>query len=110
MKIHLLRWIKKHKTLVIILGLILFILLALFGTQIWLFVRFMLGNDTVVQLKANKEVLSLVHGQEEEVQFEASITTNLFCTAACTSEFIDIGRKKTIEREVFNVRTGNDQD
>ena len=110
MKIHLLRWIKKHKTLVIILGLILFILLALFGTQIWLFVRFMLGNDTVVQLKANKEVLSLVHGQEEEVQFEASITTNLFCTAACTSEFIDIGRKKLIEREVFTLRTGNDQD
>jgi hypothetical protein len=105
-----LHWIKKHKALVIAAAIVLALLLIVFGTQIFLFITFMMGNDTVVRLKVDKEALSLVHGEEKEVEFEAGITTNLFCKATCTSEFIDVGRKKIIERQVFTLRTGNDHD
>lgn len=88
-------------------AIVLLLVLIFFGAQIYLFVNFVLGNDTVVKLGVDKEVLSLVHGQEEKVTFKASVTTNIFCTAVCTSEFFDISRDREIEQETFTLRAGN---
>ena len=79
----------------------------LFGAQAWLYVNFLLGNDTLVRLEASTDSFSLVHGESASVVFEAGVTANTFCKTACTSVFEDIGRNELVEEHSFEVYAGN---
>ncbi len=80
------------------------LLLAFFSTQIALFLNFVIGNDTAVKLKVSPEYLQLVHGQKEPLVVEASVTTNPFCKAECSSTFEDISSHKIIDNATFTLR------
>ncbi len=99
-------WFNENKALAIVIGIIVLILAAVFGTKILLFFNFILGNDTVVKLNINKEALSLVHGGSENVEFEASVTTNPFCSTVCNSKFEDLSSGKVVEQDEFKIRPG----
>ena len=78
------RWwnsVKRYKKTALAILITLIILLAFFSTQIALFFNFVLGNDIAVKLKVIPEYLQLVHGQEELLTVEATVTTNPFCKA-----------------------------
>jgi archaellum component FlaC len=98
-------WLKQHKPLIII-ALIVFLFLAAFGTKGFLYLNFILGNDIIIHLDADKEDLKLVRGEEESISFKASITTNPFCNAQCKSYFEDISRNNTIENNTFKLSPG----
>ena len=52
------KWVKEHKTALIIAGIVILILLFTgFGAKLWLFVNFMLGNDTVIKLESSDEAI-----------------------------------------------------
>lgn len=97
-------FVKKNKFLVISLVVILILLFSVFGAKIFLLVNFILGNDIVVKLNVDKEVISLVRGQEENIAFEASVTTNPFCSASCSSMFSDISSGTIIEQDRFTLK------
>ncbi len=97
----------KKRNKVLILALIfLIILISIFGTKIVLYVNFLLGNDIIVNLEPNKEFITIPHGQKEFIEFKASVTTNPFCSAVCSSEFFDISNDNIIERDEFTLKTG----
>jgi len=98
-------WLKRRKWLVISIAAAV-LLLIVFSTKIALYANFLLGNDIVVKLEAGREFLSMVHGEKEPVSFEASITTNPFCAATCTSEFTDISSNTVIEKDEFELKPG----
>jgi triacylglycerol esterase/lipase EstA (alpha/beta hydrolase family) len=89
---------------------IIFILIALiiifliFSTRIYLAVNLLLGNDVVVKLSSDKEELSLKHGETGNVSFSAFILANPFCSAVCTSEFVDLGTQSLISKEDFAMK------
>ncbi len=96
--------IKENKLLVVIISIALVAILAASGTKIFLYLNFLLGNDIIIKLEADKEVLLLEHNQEDTVKFHSSLTTNPFCKAVCTYEFLDISRNKTVDKDSFTIR------
>jgi len=98
---------KKHRKAIIVALIILlaFVILA-FGIKIALFINFFLGNDIIVKLDVSNESMSLLHGQSQEVLFEASITTNPFCTASCTSEFVSVSAGLVLDEGNFTLKPG----
>lgn len=96
--------VKKHTGLIIFFGMVLVILLVAFGTKLFLYLNLILGNDIVVKLAVDKSNLYLEHGQEEQITFEAKVTTNPFCTALCTSQFLDISKNNILEQDEFKLQ------
>ena len=97
----------KKKEVLIPLSIIVIILLIIFGAKILLFINFLVGNDIVIKLEADKEILSLKHNEKENIKFKAAVTTNPFCHAICNSNFEDISNNKTIEEDTFRLNTGS---
>jgi len=97
---------KRHQAAVLIVIFVLLLILIIFGTQIVLFVNFLLGNDIIVKLNVDQESIKLVHGKEGIVKFEMSVTTNPFCSAECSSEFKDLGYEKVVGQEQFVLNAG----
>jgi uncharacterized alpha/beta hydrolase family protein/uncharacterized protein YoxC len=95
---------RKGRKLLILL-IIAAILLAAFGTKIVLYINYLLGNDIIVKLSSDQQVLYLQRGQDRNVTFEASTTTNPFCSAECSSVFADIGRGFT-QQDSFRLTPG----
>mgnify|MGYP001574497556 CR=1 FL=1 len=106
MKERLRHFLKRHQAGVLIVIFVLLMIIILFGTQIVLFVNFLLGNDIVVKLSANQESIKLVHGKEGKVRFDSSVITNPFCSADCVSEFKDLGKETVLAQEDFSLNAG----
>lgn len=103
--------VKKHhvKMTGIVTGIVSgAILLVILLSSAFLNLNFILGNDVLIDLKANKESFSLVHGQSDEVEFTASIKTNPFCDAYCSYTFTDISNNKIINEESFLLQAAMD--
>jgi len=97
---------RKHKILFIILLIILAALLSFFSVKAFLYVKFLLGNDIIVKVEADKEDFFLVRGEEGVVKFKASVTTNPFCTARCDYSFRDLSRDLYVDKGVSVLRPG----
>ena len=98
-------WLKEYRTIIII-SVIIIMILATSGTKVFLYINFILGNDIIIHLDADKEDLNLVRGEEKSVSFKAGVITNPFCTAECESSFEDISNNKTIDYNKFKLTPG----
>lgn len=96
--------IKKHKVMAVIVLLLLVIGLMVFGTRLWLYAKFLLGNDVLIQLSPSQSYISLPNGQETEIEFKTTVTANPFCEAKCSSEFFEVSANRTIIRENFAIK------
>ncbi|HLC63526.1 MAG TPA: hypothetical protein VJJ21_04370 [Candidatus Nanoarchaeia archaeon] len=86
----------------------LIILIAVFFiTKAYLYVNFILGNDTVVKLSSNTNFISLQHNQNAAVNYEASVTANPFCKIRCRSEFEDLSNSNLLDTSEFMIRSGS---
>jgi len=94
----------QHKTITAIVILFLIILLTLVFAQLYLYTKFLLGSDILVGLSVDKDNLFLSSGQQENVTFKISLTTNPFCTAECDYRFVDISSGEIIEEGNFNLQ------
>ena len=98
-------WLKEHRAIIII-SVIMIIIFVASGTKTFLYLNFILGNDIIIHLDADKEELNLIRGEEESVNFKAGVITNPFCTAECESSFEDISNNKTIDYDNFKLTPG----
>ncbi|MEK6895609.1 MAG: alpha/beta fold hydrolase [Nanoarchaeota archaeon] len=85
----------------LILGIILVI--ALFGTKIYLFFQMILGNDLTIRLSTNNESLFMNKGETEKVEFTTSAIMNPFCKAYCQSDFVDLSSGQVIDNDSFEL-------
>jgi pimeloyl-ACP methyl ester carboxylesterase len=95
--------VKKSRKLFWIVLIILIAIIIFFSTRIYLTVNLLLGNDIVVQLGSDSDVLSLKHGESGKIKFNAYMLTNPFCKAACISTFTDLSRQNIIEKDNFTL-------
>lgn len=103
---HLKKLWHRHRFLFITLLIVLAALLIFLGIKISLYAYFLLGNDTIIKVEADKEDLFLVRGEEGVVKIKASVTTNPFCTARCDYSFRDISRELYVDKDVSVLRPG----
>ena len=89
-----------------ILTLIIFLLTigaVLVFAQAYMYIKFFLGGDTLVQLSADKENIFFGDNTEESVSFETSVVLTPFCSAECSYEFFDLTHGREIERGNFTI-------
>jgi hypothetical protein len=95
--------VKKRRKLFWIVLIISIALILFFSTRIYLTINLLLGNDIVVQLGSDSDILNLEHGESGKINFNAYMLTNPFCQAACTSTFTDLSNQNIIEKDNFTL-------
>jgi len=108
--------VKKNKFFtrkrIIILLIVIFavVIIAVFGTNIYLYINMLLGNDVLINLNADKENLFLVNGQSESIDFSVSVLMNPFCETDCHYVFDDLSESKRIGENDFILSTTTPRD
>ncbi|MBS3090192.1 alpha/beta hydrolase [Candidatus Pacearchaeota archaeon] len=92
---------KKHTAIHAFAYLLGAMLLSLLAVQAFLYIRFVLGNDIVLSLSADKNDISLEHGQNATLNLDIKGIANPLCRIECNSEFFDISGNKSVEAEQF---------
>lgn len=88
------------------IGVFVFLLIILIvATKFYLVLQLLLGNDLVVSVNSDREIIKVEHGQSDNVTFKYYILTNPFCDAHCNSTFTDLGDGKVIDYEEFKMRS-----
>ena len=100
------RLIRKKKLFVFIL-VIAATLIIFLGAKVYLYANFLLGNDIIVKLDVDKEYIYFTHGDEDTVEFETKVATNPFCSAVCTSKFIDVNSGAILDQGRFSIKAGS---
>ena len=93
----------RHKLFWFFFILILLVVLGYFSTQIYLYVRLLIGNDLVLKITPDKENFFALNGQSESVEFRTRIAANPFCFADCNSKFWDLSEDTLIEGDSFGL-------
>ncbi len=93
---------KKFLILIIFSSLMVFGLIA---TQTYLYVNYLLLNDTLVKLSADKNNIFFNDNINQDVTFKISVTANPFCSAECRYNFFDVSGGKEIENGSFSLTT-----
>ena len=96
-----------HKKKLIATIISLIILFFFFGTQITLYLQFLVGNDIIINLKASPEEVTLLQSETKNIQVDLSATANPFCEVLCTGLWKDITSQKTLSQDQFSLRTGS---
>ncbi len=106
MKKRLVRFWKEHRKISIAILLAIAILLFFFGTQAYLYIHFLLGNNVVVKLDVSPQLLKITRGESASIKIKASVTTNPFCSAACTIRVVNLASQETLLKEDATLRPG----
>jgi len=85
---------------ILILGALIY-----FGTKYYFVASLLLGNDLAVKLNPSDENIFLTSGESKTISFGTSILANPFCSADCTSKFIDLSKNKLIDTNNFTLKT-----
>ena len=93
---------KRHLFYIFILLIVLVI--AFFGTRIYLYFNFLLGNDMVVTLNADKTHFFLGHGEQSKVSLKSQTLTNPFCNSECSSSFVNLDTGEIINEQTFLIK------
>ncbi len=97
---------KEHRKIAVILILGIIVLLSLFGTQIYLFINFLLGNNVVVKLEASPQLLKVDRGETATLQVKVGVTTNPFCSAACSLQVNNLADNSILLEDSAVLRPG----
>lgn len=98
----------KKKRWILISAIIILVLLIIFlGAKFYLLFNFLIGNDTVIKIDSGDEYLFLKNRESRDVDFEAKVTTNPFCSAACSIEFLDLNDMSLIDYDEFSLKPGS---
>lgn len=85
----------KRKKIIIAVAVLFLVLIIFFGTNIYLYFQYLLGNDILIRLNVEKENLFLTHGQTENVEIKFSVLGNLFCNIECEYSLEDLSGNVT---------------
>ena len=96
-----------NKKVIILAAFALILLLIVFGTKIYLYLNLLMGNDLIILLDANKQNFFIEHEDADNIKIKMSSITNPFCTAICSSEFIDLSNNNIIENDNFQLKTSS---
>jgi len=98
---------EKHKLLFFLVVSFVLVLFLIFGARLYLFINFLLGNDTLVKLTADKQDFFLENGESAVVEFDTYVSTNFFCEAKCSYSFEDLSMGYVLDRGNFTTKISN---
>jgi hypothetical protein len=102
-------WSATKKFIFAIILIIFSILLVFSIFRVYLYVKFLLGNDIIVRLDSDKTDLFLENGQTEQVSFTIKGIASPLCPMKCQSKFQDVSKNKILSQENFNVKANEEK-
>jgi len=97
--------IKIKKKYLFFIGIILLLIILFFATKLYLYFKFLIGNDFVISLNADKTNFFLNHGDQDKVILKSQVYSNIFCSSSCSSKFIDLGTGKILDEQEFILKS-----
>jgi hypothetical protein len=97
----------EHKLWFVVIISILLLFFIFSGARLYLLFNFLLGSDTLVQLKVERQDFFLKNSETGTAKFDIYVSTNLFCEAECEYIFQDISNGYTLDRNNFSTRLSN---
>lgn len=97
---------REHRKIAVALIIAVIILLSIFGTQIYLYFNFLLGNNVVVKLDVSPQLLKVTRGESASLEVKASVNTNPFCSASCFLRVTDLAENSHLLEERATLRPG----
>ena len=97
-------FIKENKIISFSLLIIILLLLGLIIFQIYLYVKFLIGNDLVVKTEIQEKNVNLSYLEERSIKIKLTAISNPFCSIVCENILSDL-EKGEEERENFKLRT-----
>lgn len=94
---------KKHKFLTVFIVLILLVLLGFLGFKLYLYIQYLIGNDLVISVSADRSDLSLVYGENGSVGFSIQRVTSPLCNTECMYSFLDVSENKSLDEANFSL-------
>ena len=94
---------RRHKIITGFLILALLIGLGFIGFKLYLYVKYLIGNDLVIQLEADNKDLSLVYGENASISFKMSRVTSPLCKTQCEYSFLDVSNNLILEQGNLNL-------
>ncbi|MBS3169174.1 alpha/beta fold hydrolase [Candidatus Woesearchaeota archaeon] len=110
MKKRLARFWNEHRKIAITLIIAVIILLSFFGTQIYLYINFLLGNNVVATVEVSPQLLQVTKRETAALLVKASVTTNPFCSAECTLRVENMVDGTVLAEEQATLRPGRGLD
>ncbi len=95
------------KKIIFGIAFVILLVLVIFGTKTYLYLNFMLGNDILIRLQAEKEDFLVERAEPFDLEFKSSIITNPFCVAECTTSFEDLSEEKILNQNSIILKTGS---
>ncbi|MFA5953187.1 MAG: alpha/beta hydrolase [Candidatus Pacearchaeota archaeon] len=97
---------RKFKKRFIIFGVLLLIIALVFlFTRAYLYLNFLLGNDIVITLNADKSHFFLKHGESETVSLKSQTFANPFCSLECSSSFKNLNTGEILDEDSFTLKS-----
>lgn len=97
----------EHKVIFGSIIAIILVIILVFGARIYLFLNFILGNDTIVKLTVDQQDFYLKNSQTEEVEFSIYASSNFFCQAECKYTFQDLSNGYILDKNNFSGKLAN---
>jgi len=95
--------LQSKKKQVFVLVLTVFLLIGF--VIAYLYANFLLGNDILVKLSADKENLFFYDSSVQKITFTTSALMNPFCIAQCQYSFFDVSSGEMIETGEFSLNS-----
>ena len=102
----LLKRLMKRRLLFIFIIIAIILIIVFLGAKFYLLFNFLAGNDTIIKVNTNTEYLFLEHGGTGEIELEAKVTTNPFCSASCSIKLLNLKDMSSIDTDDFSLKPG----
>lgn len=102
----LLKRLMKRRLLFIFIIIAIILIIVFLGAKFYLLFNFLAGNDTIIKVNTNTEYLFLEHGGTGEIELEAKVTTNPFCSASCSIKLLNLEDMSSIDTDDFSLKPG----
>jgi len=98
-------FIKNHKILSFFIALVILIFLVYAGFQIYLYVKFLIGNDIVIRLDSDKSDINIPNKQLSEINLKMSAVTSPLCKTYCEYSLTDLATNQLSDKQNFSLNS-----
>jgi pimeloyl-ACP methyl ester carboxylesterase len=96
--------LKRRKKRSYIIAFSLMILSIVLFFNFYLYIKTLMGNDMLISLRVGEDNFFIKNGEVMQLEVDARVLTNPFCSANCSLSIEDMGRGEIVHKEDFHLK------
>jgi len=90
-----------HKFLIFLIIVFLIVGIFLFATRYYLYIKFLLVEDVLVNVETKNPYIELHNGETENASFSFQTTLNIFCKVECETSFRELNNENYTKTKMY---------